>query len=76
VPASNLNLVVDVAILSDLNALMKTDAPPVMVKPRSGTDLALGWQKTVKKYKYDRLNQPWDDRDMVEVTPPSERMKS
>ena len=60
-----------IAIPSDLNALMKTDAPPVMVKPRSGTDFALGWQKTVEKYKYDRLNQPWDDRNMVEITPPT-----
>jgi hypothetical protein len=56
VPASNLNLVVDVAIPSDFHAFMKTDAPPVMVKPRSGTDRALRWQKTVKKYKYDRLD--------------------
>jgi hypothetical protein len=41
VPASNLDLIVDVAVPSDFDAFMKPDAPSVMVKARSGTDRAL-----------------------------------
>jgi hypothetical protein len=62
-------LVVDVAVLSNCDVGMESDAPSVMMKAGSAANRGLRRQNTVKEEEDHSLDEPWQKRYAVKVAP-------